>query len=394
MFRIANCLCFALAASLCLTHALPAKPKAKPAPIAAPAASTVWSQFKADARRSGFSPRALRLPLKQAWRFESSKGLYSSPAVADGLVVFGAEDRHAYGLRLATGAQAWKTKLEERVYGSGPLIDDGKAYLCSVDGRLNALNLSDGSKVWQFQAPAQEGLFGGVPPAFSSPLKAGGLLVFGADDGKAYGVRAKDARMIWQAQLQGKVHDNSAAQGDRYVILATQDGLLYALEPGSGQIAWTFKAGKMFNTTPACAYGKVYAGNGDKNLYCLDENTGKELWHVATGYGITSSPAIHPDGIAVFGSGDKKVYAVDAHSGKIRWTFATGDYVLSSPILAGKQVIVGSFDKILYILDLDSGKELGRHAMQGPIYATPALVGGRLLVADKSGLLVCLSESE
>ena len=83
--------------------------------------------------------------------------------------------------------------------------------------------------------------------------------------------------------------------------------------------------------------GTVYVGSFDSKLYALDPATGAVRWSFATSDHIYSSPALgqdsagHPDGVYI-ASADGSVYALSP-SGRLRWRYDTGDAIRSSPVL-------------------------------------------------------------
>ena len=79
-----------------------------------------------------------------------------------------------------------------------------------------------------------------------------------------------------------------------------------------------------------------------------------EVWHVAAGGVVYSSPAIAEGGTIVYGSHDRSIYAVGA-DGAIRWRKPVGDLVWCSPALGDGVAYVGSDDDKLYALDLKDG---------------------------------------
>ena len=104
---------------------------------------------------------------------------YSSPAIADGLVVVGGRDKVVHALDAETGESAWTFEARARV-DSSPAIAGGRVYVGSHDGRLYVLDLSTGEKLWEFEA-------GGALSA--SPSIADGYVVIGSADGRLYALR-------------------------------------------------------------------------------------------------------------------------------------------------------------------------------------------------------------
>jgi outer membrane protein assembly factor BamB len=90
---------------------------------------------------------------QQLWLFTApaQEMVYSSPAIADGIVVFGARDRLVYGLDLTTGKQLWSYPTRGEV-DSSPLISSGRVYIASKDKKLYVLDLKTGRELWSFTA--------------------------------------------------------------------------------------------------------------------------------------------------------------------------------------------------------------------------------------------------
>jgi eukaryotic-like serine/threonine-protein kinase len=124
------------------------------------------------------------------------------------------------------------------------------------------------------------------------------------------------------------------------VYAGSQDSYIYALNAQTGAKIWSFKTGYAVRSSMAVANGKVYTGADDGNIYCLDAGTGAQLWKVPAG-GITyfghamdliqmrSSPMIF-NGRVYVGSLDKNLYCLDANTGAVLYKFAAGGEVTST----------------------------------------------------------------
>ena len=58
------------------------------------------------------------------------------------------------------------------------------------------------------------------------------------------------------------------------------------------KVKWTFTGEKEFPGSPTVADGRVYCGNNDKRLYCIDAASGKKLWDFLTGDLVESTPTL------------------------------------------------------------------------------------------------------
>ncbi len=310
------------------------------------AATTAYSgetvpMFRYDPAHTGVSSARPVVFAGLAWRFQTGGKVRSTPAVADGLAVFGSEDGFLYAADLATGAERWKVKLGGDVSGS-PAIAGKEVVVLGPDGVLRALDLQSGATLWTL-ATGPDLPFVGDPRAFdlfvSSPTIADGTVYVGSGDGK-----------------------------------------VYAVDLATGKPRWAHATGHRVRSTPAVADGGVYVGSFDGKVYCLDATTGTERWTFATGDAVQSSPAV-VDGVVVFGSRALAVFGLDAKSGHLLWRrHHSGSWVLGSAAVAGGHAVIGGSDShLLESLDLRTGVPAWSVDTGARILGSPTIAGNVVL---------------
>ena len=152
--------------------------------------------------------------------------------------------------------------------------------------------------------------------------------------------------------------------------------------PDKLTLRWKFKTGAAVTSSPVVAFGKVYVGSGDANVYCLDAATGKKSWQFKTGDSVEAPPVVIGRTVYV-GSSDTFLYALDAETGKQRWKFETDEKVLGSAntfrdAKTGEaRIVFGSYDFNLYCLDPNTGKKLWTYESDNYINGGVAVAGGR-----------------
>jgi len=191
---------------------------------------TNWAEFHFDSCLTGFNPNELILGpatvgnLRLKWSYATGAAVYSSPAVANGVVYVGSTDGNFYALDASTGAELWSftvgSSIEDRVY-SGPAVANGVVFVGSLHGDVYALNASTGAKLWSYRTSGS--IVG------SSPAVANGVVYIGSDD-----------------------HN------------------LYALDASTGARLWSVTTGAGMYSSPAVANGVVYVGSLDDNIYAFD----------------------------------------------------------------------------------------------------------------------------
>ncbi len=324
-----------------------------------------WPQFRGDPSHSGDNPNEQTIgsanvgTLSRYWRFDADEFVWSSPAVADGVVFVGSYDGILYALNASTGAKIWQRRTGGPIWSS-PAVAGGVVFVGSDDGNLYALNAATGAKLWRFAT-------GG--PLVSSPAVADGVVYVGASKGTVHALNAATGAELWSHPTGGDFVFSSPAVTNGIVYIgadllnspfAPHPGSLYALDATTGAELWKLSLSQEVDSSPAVAGGVVYVGCFDGSVHALVASTGAEIWSYQTGGGVWSSPAV-TGGVVYVGSQDESLYALDASTGAKLWSFATGGPVDSSPAVANGVVYFGSTNPLgddLYALDASTGAKL------------------------------------
>jgi outer membrane protein assembly factor BamB len=391
-------------------------------------ASGDWTQFHNGPTREGYNSAETTLSpsnvsgLSVAWRAATGNYVYSSPAVANGVVYVGSEDGklYAYAVGCASGGAScppsWTATTGGSIGFSSPAVADGIVYAGSFDGKLYAYAVGCNSGGGTC-APLWTATTGNTID--SSPAVANGVVYVGSDDHKlyAYAVGCNSGggtcTPLWTAATGGAV-ESSPAVANGVVYVGSLDGKLYAYavgcNTGGGTCTplWTATTGNTVYSSPAVADGVVYFGSGDHKLYAyaVGCNSGggscTPLWTAASGNYIISPPAV-ANGVVYFGSGDGKLYAyaVGCASGggacTAIWTGTTGGPIQSSPAVANGVIYIGSGDHNLYAYAVGCNSSGGTclplwTATTGDsVYSSPAVANGVVYVGSDDGKLYAFS---
>ncbi|MCX6767175.1 MAG: PQQ-binding-like beta-propeller repeat protein [Candidatus Micrarchaeota archaeon] len=205
------------------------------------------------------------------WNHSIGNGVYSSPAIANGMVYSGNEAGHVYALDALTGNQNWDYFTgDSNEILSCPAVANGVVYISSLDGSVGnvyAINALTGDLIWSY------GYNTGGEVEYSAPAVANGIVYVGSADNK-----------------------------------------VYALSTSTGHQIWNFTGGSGFGSSPAVANGIVFIGSWDNNVYALNASTGVQVWNYPTGDWIGSSPAV-ANGMVFIGSNDGYFYAFGSPAG-------------------------------------------------------------------------------
>lgn len=238
---------------------------------------------------------------RKKWRFKSGVN-ESSPALADGLLVFGTWDRNVYAVDAKTGEKRWSFATGDKVK-SGVAIAKGMVFFGSYDGKVYALDLATGKLEWTSEA---QGGLSGAGNFYATPTVAYGRVYVGNTDGKVYAFGAKSGDLIWAHSTGGYVY-SSAAVANSLVYVGSYSKRFYALDAATGDERWSFAANGPISGAPTVLGGLVYFSTLEQRTYALDEETGKQVWDFKDG---KYSPIV-ADEDRVYLTGYTKVYGLE-----------------------------------------------------------------------------------
>gem|GEM_PF-474421 len=166
-------------------------------------------------------------------------------------------------------------------------------------------------------------------------------------------------------------------------------------------LAWKFSARQPFFASPVIDDGRVYVGNNDSTLYCLDIGSGQLAWKFATKGPVRSGVCVDKDRLFLIG-GDSGVYCLNKGNGRVNWVFRTGgermydqyDYYQSTPVIRGDTLFFGSGDGNIYALNSRNGALIWKFRTENVVHGKPALYNGHLYVGSFDGYTYALNTSD
>ena len=261
-------------------------------------------------------------------------------------------------------------------------------YYASLNGNLIALSTRNGKRLWtvhvgrcEAASPAANLLGrGSVYETFLNRHPCGRDAAR-KGDGELLVVAAGPSHLVrWRKRI-GASETSPLIIGNR-VYVGDAEGTVYCLNATDGSTIWTYQAGGAVKGALAYNRGRVFFGAYDGRLYSLRASDGKLLWRAQSnravfgGHGhFYSTPAVAYSRVYL-GSTDGHVYSFGEQSGKLRWSRGTGGYVYGSPAVWRGRIFVGSYDHTLYALDAATGAVLWKFQANGPISGSATVVDG------------------
>jgi len=254
------------------------------------------------------------------------------PVVVGDLLAVGTLDGHVYGVNAKDGSPRWEAELDSEVLAS-PAIAGDLVVVRTEDGRVYGLDAATGKRRWVYDQ-------GNVPllslRGNGGLLVANGVVFFGSDDGKLVALRLDNGSKLWEQRLasgEGRTEIDRLDDVDGSVLLdgttlyaAAYHGNLAAVDGPSGRPLWAHP----FSSFDSLALGgnAIFGVDDNSQVWAFDKAGGADIWkNAALKYRWLTGPAVQGDYVVV---GDMEGY--------VHW-LQTGDGALAARERLSKKAI-------------------------------------------------------
>ena len=324
----------------------------------------------------------------QAWKFATRGQIWSSPAVANGIVYFGSFDDYVYALNAKSGTVLWRQKTGGEVQSS-PVVVDGVVYIGSDDGKLYALHAAatPGKQViWSQPIGGQ---------VVSSPaVSSNGSTVYVGSSNYLYALLTSprvSSHVAWRVPTGGMIRSGPVVAGN-VIYVGSESGGLYAVR-ADGSVKWNYSAAGFVDSNPTVtvAGGVVYFGNHDGDVYAINATTGNLLWQYHVTTGRADARPVVADNVVYIGT-DSGLYAIKPggpSSFSALWHNPADNLVVSGPAVAGGVLYVGTGNGpgagagTLYALNALTGHTNWRHTIGPAIFSSPVVSGNMIFIGSE-----------
>jgi outer membrane protein assembly factor BamB len=374
-----------------------------------------WPQFNGPERNGRVAGDLLagdwtdweRHPPKELWRRPIGVG-WSGFAVVGPYAVTQEqreEDELVTCYDRLTGRILWVSEQETRhddpLGGAGPratpTIEDGRVFAVGATGRLDALDLATGRRLWSVDVIADTGA---SPPAYgvaASPLVVDGNVVVGAGGPAGRSLvayRVEDGTPVWSAGADPAAYSSPVLlrlAGIEQIVWLNEVHLA-SHDPTDGSILWSvdWPNGTERVTQPiavgdATVFVSTGYGVGGKLFRVArgaDDAPGVELVWESRSLKSKFANVVLSDGY-LYGLDDGILACVDPNDGRRVWK--GGRYGHGRMILVGEVLLIqAESGEVVLVRATPAGhEELTRlDALGGKTWNSPALAGRHLLVRN------------
>lgn len=351
--------------------------------------------------------------LKLAWRTSIGRGnesyerVIASPVAANGRVFAVDIEGDISAVALDNGRTLWKTEFrnpDERSdvgFGGGVAYAGGTVYATSGFGYIGAFDATNGAEKWRYNA--------GVPFR-GAPTVSDGRVYGVTHDNQMIALNIADGSLVWDqvgiAESAGMLGAATPAFDNGTLVTALSSGELIAMLGGNGRILWQDTLSSSRRLTPLATLadidgnpvvdrGKVYALSHAGSMVAIDMRSGERSWEADIA-GV-NMPWLAGN-FAFLTTIDGQVVCVALADGRVRWVTQLQRFLdqdkrrnlirWNGPVLAGDRLLVTSTHGYAISISPYSGEVLSGIELPAGSSTQPIVVDGTFVLLTDKGELV------
>ena len=240
-----------------------------------------------------------------AWTVRPGGPLRGAPTVADGSVYVISQDNQIFALKAADGTTAWSNAASLEVagvFGNGsPAVDRGTVVAGFSSGELNAYRYENGRQVWQ-DALSRTSISTGVSSLSdidADPVIAGGMVYALGQGGRMVALDLTSGQRLWELNMAGIA--TPWVSGD-WLFAINDKAQLIAIQRMTGKIRWINqlkrwtnekkKAGQINYYGPVLAGDRLIVAGSNGALINVRPTDGATLNQTSAGGGLRFQPVV------------------------------------------------------------------------------------------------------
>jgi len=220
-----------------------------------------WPAYLGSQRHDAGAHETLNPDPRPLWHVTMGRGVRGSPALGEAVVAVGTADRNVVLVDRTSGEVLWRSHLDGTVR-SGPLLDADRLYVATEsqpDGRVYAIRLRDGRRLWRARAGSVV-----APLAFD-----GEAIYAGTEGGVVLRLEPEQGQVRWRAALSGAIRAGPLTTSQGLVVVTTSD-TLYLIDRQTGVVRSRLKLPGTVLATPATDGRRVYLGTTSGRIVAVD----------------------------------------------------------------------------------------------------------------------------
>ena len=201
----------------------------------------------------------------------------ASPAVAQGTVVAGFSSGELNAYRYENGRQVWQDTLQRTSISTSvsslsdidadPVIDNGQVFAIGAGGRMVALDLVSGQRLWELNLSG-----------IATPWVAGDWIFAVTSDAKLLCIYRQNGHIRWINQLpqflkakskRGDIEYSGPVLAGNRLFVTSSTGAVIQVDPATGNYLSQFSVGSPVSLPPVVANSTLYVLDDSARLHAF-----------------------------------------------------------------------------------------------------------------------------
>ncbi|RIV19903.1 metallophosphoesterase [Fibrisoma montanum] len=213
------------------------------------------------------------------WQVETGKPIVAWPLIDGQVVYIGSSEGKFRALSLRTGAEQWSFNDINGFVESVPVADKERVYVGSWGSSLYALNKKNGQPVWTWT----NGKSRNYSPAATVPVLTNGRIFIQTPDRTVTAIDARTGTEIWKSNQHKGFEASGVSADESLVYVKCMNDTLWALSTRSdtAQPAWYVNCSYGYEISPSPITerdGIIYVPTDDGILYAVDRQSKQVAW--------------------------------------------------------------------------------------------------------------------
>jgi outer membrane protein assembly factor BamB len=283
---------------------------------------------------------------RRLWRTRTRARVVSGPTVSGDLVLAGTLDAEVIALRRADGTELWRATVSSEVLAP-PVAERGVVVARCGDGKLFGLSAETGARLWSFDRAVPALTLRGQ----SKPLIFGNSVFVGLDNGRIVALNLTDGQVLWEqvvAAPTGRTELERIVDVDAVPVLT--DYGVYAVSYGGEMAAISIDDGRVAWRRPVRSYSglaladdRIIVTDDEGIVWALDAQSGAAAWKQEGLRYRRLSPPVVVDGFPVVADFEGYVHWLSPADGRIVGRVRAARNPITAPPVVR--------DETLYVLD-------------------------------------------
>jgi len=289
------------------------------------------------------------------WEIETGGAIWSSPTIYENQLLFGNDLGSFYSINIKDKSTTWTFECDGAIHSKAGVTDHGICF-GSDDGYLYMIESGTGKLKWKVDVgnaasprigPAKEG--SKYDFLCSSPTIEGDMIYIGSKDSILYAINVDNGSILWEYKTEGIIRSTPAVDKG-IVYFGSWDHYMYALDRENGSLVWKYDAGLGIQSSPLVVDDMVVFGSRAASVFAVNKETGKEIWKTRYwGSWVESSPVYYENKIYVGSSDFRKVVALEPSNGKVIMSTRVEGWAWPTPAITEEFIFTGTIGSLDYM---------------------------------------------